>query len=144
MCSSDLRAEAGGLVELVADAAVHNESLRIFGTDYPTTDGTCVRDYVHVDDVVAALRLAMQAAAQARSLTVNIGSGIGSSVRDVVHAIEDVSGRTVALAPSARRLGDIPVAVANIGRATELLDWRPTRSLADIAQSSWRAARESV
>lgn len=139
-------ANAGGLVELAAAAALSGHALPVFGTDYPTADGTCVRDYVHIDDVVAAIMsaIAVTAAKPTNHLTVNVGSGHASSVLDVVQAMERASGRRVLLDRQGHRPGDIPVAVANVALARHELGWRASRSLDDIAESAWKALNTGV
>jgi UDP-glucose-4-epimerase GalE len=113
--------------------------LEIFGSDYPTADGTAVRDYVHVTDLanahVAALKR-LQGGAD--SIALNLGTGTGHSVRDVVSMVE-VFGDRVPVRMAARRAGDPPVLVAAAHRAREVLDWEPRHSsLSEIVASAWR------
>jgi UDP-glucose 4-epimerase len=115
--------------------------LTIFGTDYPTADGTCIRDYIHVEDLadahIAALELT--ATASAGLAACNLGSGSGFSVLEVLRTAESVVGRPVPHVIGARRAGDPPVLVASNERAAELLGWHPRRgSLAEIIESAWR------
>ena len=112
----------------------------IFGTDYETADGTAVRDYVHVSDLadahVAALERLLNGGSSA---CLNLGSGAGHSIREVIRAVEDVSGRRVPVREAARRPGDPAALVAAGDRAYALLGWRPRRSgLRTIVQSAWR------
>jgi UDP-glucose-4-epimerase GalE len=125
-------------------AAAGGPPLTLFGTDYPTTpDGTPIRDYVHVVDLAEAHRLALEATAQddARTddpLFLNLGSGRGFSVREVVAAVERVVARPVPHAVGDRRAGDPPVLVAAIDRARGVLGWTPARStLEDMIGSAW-------
>jgi UDP-glucose 4-epimerase len=126
-----LRAVAGG------------PPLTLFGTDYPTPDGTPIRDYVHVLDLAEAHRLALEATAPgdartSRLLACNLGSGVGFSVREVVAATERVVGRPMPQTIGQRREGDPPTLVADIGRAREVLRWSPERStLAEMISSAW-------
>ena len=118
--------------------------LTLFGTDYATPDGTPIRDYVHVLDLAEAHRLALEATAPgdprtSRLLACNLGSGVGFSVREVVAATERVVGRPVPHTIGERRAGDPPTLVADITRASEVLDWAPDRSsLEDMVGSAWR------
>lgn len=112
--------------------------LEVFGTDYPTPDGTAIRDYVHVLDLAEAHVAALDhLEAGGASAVVNLGTGVGSSVREVLAAAETAAGRAVPTVLSARRPGD-PVAVyADNRRAADLLGWRPRYGLDDILASAW-------
>ena len=115
--------------------------LKVFGTDYPTPDGTCVRDYIHVDDLADAhaAALALTADVRASHLACNLGSGSGFSVLEVITAAESVVGESVPRVLSERREGDPPVLVASNDRARELLGWTPRRgSLSEMIGSAWR------
>ncbi|HEY3908934.1 MAG TPA: UDP-glucose 4-epimerase GalE [Stellaceae bacterium] len=118
------------LIPLVLDAALGRRPVvAIYGTDYPTADGTAIRDYVHVDDLaIAHLRALEHLRAGGASLAVNLGSGVGHSVREVIAAAERVSGRKVPVREAARRPGDPPALVADPGLAAELLGWRAQHS----------------
>ena len=113
--------------------------LQVFGNDYDTDDGTGVRDYIHVCDLaaghVAALKALLE---QGRSLTVNLGTGKGRSVLEVVRAFEAASGRSVPYRFSPRRAGDVPQLFADPARARQLLHWRATRSLDEMCADAWR------
>ena len=113
--------------------------LKLYGTDYPTPDGTCVRDYVHVLDLAEAHIKALEfLATNERSDVFNLGTGDPSSVLDVVRAAERVSGRTVPVECLGRRAGD-PVGVwADTHKAAEILGWRAQYGLDTIIESSWR------
>jgi UDP-glucose 4-epimerase len=116
-------------------------ALSVFGDDYATPDGTCVRDYVHVADVARAHVLALQALEAGNAGgTYNIGGGVGgSSVRQVVEAVRQVTGREVATRVTARRAGDPAVLVASSDRARRELGWEPRRSdLPTIVEDAWR------
>jgi UDP-glucose-4-epimerase GalE len=120
--------------------AVRNETpLRIFGTDYPTPDGTAVRDYIHVDDLVAAHVLAIDyLRAGGSSIALNLGVGHGSSVRQIVEAVGRVAGRPVDVIESERRAGDPASLVAASDRARAVLNWKPQITDLDaIIQSAW-------
>jgi UDP-glucose-4-epimerase GalE len=111
----------------------------IFGGDYLTPDGSCVRDYIHVNDLADAHACALDLiAGGAESFSVNLGTGIGYSVKEVVSAVEGVTGRVLPKRICGRRPGDPAVLVADASRAERLLHWRSTRSLHDIVNSAWR------
>jgi UDP-glucose 4-epimerase len=100
--------------------------LDIFGTDYPTQDGTGVRDYIHVSDLVAAHLLALDALSSGAAFdTFNCGYGHGASVRDVIAAVERVAGRKLPVRESARRPGDPPTLVADATKLRTALNWTP-------------------
>ena len=119
------------------------DQLTVFGTDYPTPDGTCVRDYIHVSDLAGAHLAALEASAPAdrrtdAPLVLNLGSGGGFSVREVLAAAEAIVGRPIAHHVGDRRAGDPPVLVASNARAAEVLGWRPRHSsLAEMIGSAW-------
>ena len=125
------------LVPLALAATRDGGVLKIFGDDYPTPDGTCVRDYVHVSDLAAAHVAALERLPQAAG-AYNLGTGRGSSVREVVHAVAAATGRAPSVESAARRAGDPPVLVASNERARLALGWQPRRSLDDIVADAWR------
>jgi UDP-glucose-4-epimerase GalE len=114
------------LVPLVLQAALGQRAqIDIYGTDYPTPDGTAVRDYIHVQDLAEAHLCAIEHLADGgESAALNLGTGRGHSVREVVRGAESVSGRPIACRDTARRLGDPPALVADPSLAAELLGWR--------------------
>lgn len=132
--------EATNLVPVVMKAALGaGPPVRVFGTDYPTADGTAVRDYIHVLDLAEAHVLALEhLAAGAPPLTVNLGTGRGSSVREVLAMTGRVAGRQVPFDLAPRREGDPPSIWADGARAKELLGWEPTRGLEEIIASAYR------
>jgi len=111
--------------------------MKLFGADYPTVDGTCVRDYIHVDDLASAHLLALGAAAPGEHHVVNLGSGAGYSVRQVLDAVGEVTGTRVPVEEAPRRAGDPAVLVASNERAAALLGWAPTLGLADMIRDAW-------
>jgi len=112
--------------------------LELFGTDYPTPDGTCIRDYIHVNDLAEAHVLALQyLAAGGGSIAVNLGTGRGHSVKEVLNKIEEVTGHPVPKRVAPRRPGDPPELVADPKSAEKLLHWKATRSLDDIVRTAW-------
>ncbi len=115
------------------------EHVNIFGTDYPTPDGTCVRDYIHVSDLAAAHLLALQALEKASPLIYNLGNGQGFSVRQVVEVARKVTGQAIPVLESARRAGDPAVLIASSERIRRELGWQP--SVPDpetIVDSAWQ------
>lgn len=130
------------LIPNVLAAARGRGSLRVFGTDYPTADGTCIRDYIHVEDLADAHLAALELTGSAqtpRGLTVcNLGSGSGFTVLQVIEAAEAVVGRPIPYEVGPRRPGDPPALVASNGRAAEVLGWTPRRgTLGDMIGSAW-------
>jgi UDP-glucose-4-epimerase GalE len=112
--------------------------VQIFGSDYPTPDGTCIRDYIHVNDLAAAHVKALEhLSADRQSFAANVGTGIGYSVQEVISMIEKISGKSVPRRVVARRSGDPPELVADPRHAEDLLQWKATRSLHDIVASAW-------
>ena len=122
------------------EATSGGEPLRVFGEDYPTADGTCLRDYIHVTDLADAhVRALARLAAGGASATYNVGTGQPSSVREVIAAVEQVTGRRVACASAPRRPGDPAVLYASAGRIREDLGWVPRRpDLETIVADAWR------
>jgi UDP-glucose 4-epimerase len=128
------------LAPYVAQVAVGKlEKLRVFGNDYPTPDGTGVRDYIHVVDLARGHLAALDALQRLdASFTVNLGTGRGYSVLDLVHAFEKASGRPVPYEIVARRPGDIAECYANPAKATELLAWQAEYDLERMCTDHWR------
>jgi UDP-glucose 4-epimerase len=128
------------LMPYVTQVAVGKRSrLRVFGNDYPTPDGTGVRDYLHVADLaeghVAAVRALL---AQPQSFTVNLGTGEGTSVLGVLNAFERASGQPIPFEFAPRRAGDVARYFADVSMAEDLLGWRATRTIDDMCRDSWR------
>lgn len=118
--------------------------LEVFGTDYPTPDGTCVRDYIHVNDLAEAHVLALQNLDQGgSSMAVNLGTGRGTSVKEILDAVEKVAGKPVPRRLVPRRTGDPPALVADPSRAQQLLGWKAKRSLDDIVSTAWKWMQSS-
>ncbi len=130
------------LVPMVLDRLAKGERPRIFGDDYPTPDGTCVRDYIHVADLADAHLAAADAlagGAPLRERVFNVGTGTGSSVKDVVDAIGAASGLDVTAEIEPRRAGDPARIVGDPGRIADVLGWRARHDLTDIVRSAWEA-----
>jgi len=128
------------LIPLVLQVALgQRPSIQVFGTDYPTPDGTCVRDYIHVNDLAEAHLLALGCLEPGRGLAYNLGIGKGYSVREVVQTCEDVTGRRITTVEGPRRPGDPPVLVASPERALRELGWKPHfTDLREIVKTAWR------
>ena len=130
------------LVPMVFERLDAGESPRIFGDDYPTADGTCIRDYIHVADLAVAHVAALDAlAAQAESghRVYNVGTGIGTSVREMVDLILEVSGSTLTPEVLPRRPGDPASVTADPSRIRAELGWKASKSVRDIIESAWQA-----
>lgn len=113
--------------------------VQIFGTDFPTPDGTAIRDYIHVDDLASGHLLALEHLERGgSSAAVNLGTGTGSSIRQVIDSTERVSGRQVPVEYVARRAGDPAAVWADHRLASELLGWSPKHNLDEIIDSAWR------
>lgn len=127
------------LIPLAIDAARgRRPPLEVFGTDYPTPDGTCVRDYVHVEDLAAAHVQAVERLRPGGPLVCNLGTGRGHSVREVIRAVEEVTGLKVPAREGPRRDGDPSALVAAAGRARDLLGWVPRYTdLRETVQTAW-------
>lgn len=128
------------VVPMVFDRLTRGQAPRIFGADYPTPDGTCIRDYIHVADLAEAHLTAarmLQAGQVAGDLTVNVGRGEGVSVRELIDVIGEVTGNHRAAVVEDRRPGDAPRAVASADRAADVLGWRAQRNVHDMVASAW-------
>jgi UDP-glucose-4-epimerase GalE len=134
-CGEDHHPESH-LIPLALRAARDGTSIRVFGDDYPTPDGTCVRDYVHVADLADAHIAALEALPEVQG-SFNLGTGTGDSVQTVLDAVEAVTGLPLLRETAPRRAGDPPVLVASNRRAAERLGWRPRRSLTDAVKDAW-------
>ncbi|MET9418058.1 UDP-glucose 4-epimerase GalE [Streptomyces klenkii] len=118
------------------------EAVAVYGDDYPTPDGTCVRDYIHVADLAEAHLLALSAARDGEHLICNLGNGNGFSVHEVIETVRKVTGHPVPQTAAPRRPGDPAVLVASAERARETLGWTPRRpDLAGIVADAWEFAR---
>jgi UDP-glucose 4-epimerase len=144
------------LIPLILQAAQGKRAaLDIFGDDYPTADGTCIRDYIHVTDLAEAHMLGLEylanqpraGSAQAQSTpssAMNLGTGTGYSVKQVVAAVECITGHKVPTHITARRPGDPPELVADPSLAEKLLKWKAKRSLDEIISTAWNWAQKSA
>jgi len=134
------------LIPLVLQAALgQREAISIYGTDYPTKDGTCIRDYIHIDDLATAHLLALDALAQTKTqnedsrLIFNLGSGSGFSVREVIDVASRVTGRKIPVVEAPRRPGDSAVLIASSEKIKRDLGWQPQHSdIEAIVRSAWQ------
>jgi UDP-glucose 4-epimerase len=128
------------LIPIVLQVALgQRPHVEILGTDYPTPDGTCVRDYIHVDDLAAAHILALEKVGPGSHLAYNVGIGRGYSVREVIETARAVTGKTITVKEAPRRIGDPPVLVANAGKIRKELGWEAKYTdLESIVTTAWR------
>ena len=128
------------LVPLVMKATLGKApAVKVFGTDYPTTDGTCIRDYIHIEDLADAhLRALAYLRDGGTTTALNVGTGVGSSVFDIIHATERISGHSVPYEVAPRRAGDPVVTYADPTKVHATLGWSAQHSLDDIIESAWR------
>jgi len=131
---------AENLVPVVLQvAAGRRGEVDVYGTDYPTPDGTAIRDYVHVSDLADAHLVAVEALADGQNgATLNLGTGVGSSVRAVVDAVERAAERAVPTIEAPRRAGDPAAIWADASRAEAVLGWRASHGLEEIVETAWR------
>ncbi|MGM0347582.1 UDP-glucose 4-epimerase GalE [Streptomyces sp. Adlamb9] len=131
------------LIPLVLQVAQgRRDAISVYGDDYPTPDGTCVRDYIHVADLADAHLLALTAARPGEHLICNLGNGNGFSVREVIETVREVTGHPIPEVAAPRRGGDPAVLVAAADTAREKLGWNPTRAdLAGIVADAWEFAQ---
>lgn len=127
------------LIPLVIQAALgQRPHIEVFGTDYPTPDGTCIRDYIHVDDLAEAHLLALEKLQPGQGLRYNVGTGRGYSVREVIRTVEEVSGKKVPVKEGPRRPGDPPALVAAAAKIQRELGWQPRYTeLRPIVETAW-------
>ena len=134
------RGRPSGLVSLLARVAAGELSeIQVAGSDWPTPDGTAVRDYVHIQDVAQSHLEALQSLAHSHgTIALNVGTGRGQSVNEIVAAFERACGRRIDKLTAARRSGDVGASVAAVKRAHDALGWRATRSLNAICADAWK------
>ncbi len=137
--------DATHLIKVACQAALgQRDQLQIFGTDYPTRDGTCIRDYIHIEDLARAHLNALDyLAAGGRSQVLNCGYGHGFTVREVVDTVQRVSGKTFTVQDAPRRAGDPPALVADSSRIRKVLGWKARFDDLDrIVEDAWRWERK--
>lgn len=146
-CGADLDTEIGEnhnpeshLIPLILDAVIgKREDIKIFGTDYPTQDGTCIRDYIHVTDLADAHILALEYLLNGgKSENFNLGNGEGFSVRQVIDMVKKITGKDFKVTEVERREGDPAVLVASSEKIKSVLGWKPKNNLEVIIDSAWK------
>jgi UDP-glucose-4-epimerase GalE len=151
-CGADIESGLGEehdpethLIPLLLRAVATGDPITLFGDDYPTADGTCIRDYIHVMDLADAHLLALRhLSGGGESQRFNVGTGSGYSVREVVNAVEEITGKKVPFRMGPRRDGDAPVLVANSDKLKTMLGWSPRYTDArDIVRSAWEFYQRS-
>ena len=131
----------GHLIPLLLQvAAGQREHVQIYGTDYETPDGTCIRDYIHINDLAAAHLLALEyLQSGAPSDAFNLGNGNGFSVKEVIHEAKLVSGKSIKVVEAERRPGDPPILVGSSDKARQILNWQPEYpDINEIIKTAWR------
>jgi UDP-glucose 4-epimerase len=132
------------LIPIILQAILgQRAALEIFGDDYPTADGTCIRDYIHVNDLAEAHVLGLEYLGKGESAAMNLGTGQGYSVHEVVSTVERVTGHKVPTHIGQRRPGDPAELVADPSLAQKLLEWKAKRSLEEIIESAWKWAQKT-
>lgn len=128
------------LIPIVLQVALgQREHITVFGDDYPTPDGTCIRDYVHIDDLGSAHLSALERLTPGEGIQLNLGTGKGNSVREVIDACRRVTGHAIPEVMGQRRPGDPPELVADSRRAKAELDWQPQYTdIESIVETAWR------
>ena len=127
------------MIPIILQVALgQREKLTIFGEDYPTPDGTCIRDYIHVIDLAEAHILALEALADGKSRKYNLGNGKGYSIMEVLNTAREITGQEIPAVKSARRAGDPATLIADSTRIKEELGWQPEfGDLRQIIQTAW-------
>jgi UDP-glucose 4-epimerase len=115
--------------------------LDVYGTDYPTPDGSCIRDFIHIEDLASAHLAAIEKTGPSGEgvRTINLGTGRGASVFDVVRTFENVTGLTIPLNRTSRRDGDVAEIYASCAKAKNELNWQHNQGLEDMLRSAWHA-----
>ncbi len=128
------------IIPLILDVALgRRQSIKVFGRDYPTPDGTCIRDYIHVHDLARAHLLALEALKERDKLIYNLGNGVGFSVREVIESARRVTGHPIPVEECPRRPGDPAVLIASSEKIGAELGWKPEySSLDEIIDSAWK------
>jgi UDP-glucose 4-epimerase len=128
------------LIPLAIQTAMGKRSeIEIYGTDYPTPDGTCIRDFIHIDDLCRAHLLALNKLEQSRKLVYNLGNGQGYSVKEVIETVKKVSGKDFKVTAAGRRPGDAPILTSDATKAKNELGWKPELpELEKIIATAWQ------
>lgn len=127
------------LIPIVLQVALgQREHISVFGDDYPTPDGSCIRDYIHVDDLATAHLAALQHLTPGEGIEVNLGTGIGCSVKEVIAMCREITGHPIPEVIAPRREGDPSQLVADASKAKQLLGWQAKHDLRSIVQTAWK------
>ncbi|MBV8113447.1 MAG: UDP-glucose 4-epimerase GalE [Silvibacterium sp.] len=128
------------IIPLILDVALgRRQSIKVFGHDYPTPDGTCIRDYIHVQDLARAHLLALEGLRETDKLIYNLGNGVGFSVREVIESARRVTGHPIPVEECPRRAGDPAVLIASSEKISRELGWKPEYTrLDDIIETAWK------
>ncbi|MDX9975352.1 MAG: UDP-glucose 4-epimerase GalE [FCB group bacterium] len=128
------------LIPIVLQVALEQrERVSIYGTDYPTPDGTCIRDYIHMEDLAEAHLLALEALEAGRFDAYNVGTGVGTSVREIIEAAREITGHPIPAVETARRPGDPPMLYADPTKIKTALGWEPKyTNIRDTIATAWR------
>lgn len=123
---------------VMQEALANCGTLEIYGSDYQTHDGTCIRDYVHVDDLAKAHQVGIEFLEKGgENCALNLGTGKGTSVKEIIHGVEEISGRNIKVEYKDRRAGDAAILVADSGLAYKILGWKAEKNIKDILASAW-------
>jgi UDP-glucose 4-epimerase len=135
----DHRPESHLIPLTIAAAMGKFDSIKIFGTDYPTPDGTCIRDYIHIEDLCRAHLLALNKLDKQPELIYNLGNGNGCSVKQVIETVKKVTGKKFKVVETARRPGDAPILTSDASKAKKELGWKPQfTDLEKIIETAWK------
>jgi len=135
----DHRSESHLIPRVIQAAMGKRSEIQIYGTDYPTPDGTCIRDYIHIDDLCRAHLLALNKLDQRAEVIYNLGNGRGFSVKEVIETVKQVSGKDFKVVEAERRPGDAPILTSDATKARNELGWRPEwTELKKIVATAWQ------
>jgi UDP-glucose 4-epimerase len=135
----DHRPESHLIPRIIRAAMAKSSEVQIYGTDYPTPDGTCIRDYIHIEDLCRAHLLALEKLDQSSELIYNLGNGQGYSVKEVIETVKKVSGKDFKVVETGRRLGDPPVLTSDATKAKTELGWKTEfPELEKIIETAWQ------
>ncbi|MEN6576937.1 MAG: NAD-dependent epimerase/dehydratase family protein, partial [Phycisphaerales bacterium] len=135
----DHRPESHQIPLIIQAAMGKRADIKVYGSDYPTPDGTCIRDYIHIDDLCRAHLLALDKLSECTEMAYNLGNGQGYSVRQVIDTVKRVSGRDFTVVEAGRRAGDPPILTSDATKARRELGWQPQKpGLEDMVATAWK------